>query len=114
VDNYLDGLARDRLAIIRVETRNGPAVDTYLDDLAGQRRTAVIDVQRSGATGGPGGGSGAGLLGAPVGGGSYTVNVYPQTDAGGRLTSQALQLTGQQVVGLLREYERRNGTGWRQ
>jgi hypothetical protein len=41
------------------------------------------------------------------------VNVYPQTDAGGRMTAQALQLTGGQVVGLLREYERRNGPGWR-
>jgi hypothetical protein len=113
VNDYLGGLASDRLAIIRVETRGGPDVDRYLDDLAGQRRTAVIDVQRRNAPGAGGGGpAGAGLLGAGAGG-TYTVNVYPQTDAGGRMTAQALQLTGGQVVGLLREYERRNGPGWR-
>ncbi len=114
VDDYLDGLARDRLAIIRVETRGGPAVDQYLDDLAGRRRTAVIDVQRRNVGGAPGGGGpAAGLLGAAAFGGPVSVNVYPQVDAGGRLTAAGATMTGRQIVQQLREYERRNGTGWR-
>jgi hypothetical protein len=113
VDGYLDGLAVERLAIIRVETRGGPDVDRYLDDLAGRRRTAVIDVQSRGTgAGGGGGGTGAGMFGAaPVSIGQLIVQ--PQVDSGGRLTAQAQQVTGRQVVSAIREYERRNGPGWR-
>jgi hypothetical protein len=117
VDAYLDGLARDRLAIIRVETRGGPDVDAYLDNLAsnyGRGRTAIINVQQRGGSGVGGGGTGlAGLMGAALTGGPVTVQVYPQVDTGGRLTPQSAVMTGQQIVSAVREYERRNGTGWR-
>jgi hypothetical protein len=110
VDGYLGSLARNRQALIYVESRGGPAVDAYLDQIAG-RRTAVIDVQRVGGGGG-GPRPAAGMYGAaPVSIGQLIVQ--PQTDSGGRLSAQALQVTGQQVVGAIREYERRNGTSWR-
>jgi hypothetical protein len=112
VKDYLDGLAAERLAIIRVETRNGPAVADYLNGLAGARRVAVIDVQTRGGAAAGAGGTGGGLLGA----GSVSVGqliVQPQVDAGGRLSAAAQQVTGRQVVSAIRDYERRNGPGWR-
>lgn len=49
VDDYLNRLAdRQRLSLIRVESRNGPAVDTYLDGLATQDRLAIIRVETRG------------------------------------------------------------------
>ena len=114
VDRYLDGLAAQRLAIIRVETRGGPAVDAYLDRLAA-RRTAIIDVQRTGDTGGAGGPAGAYAAGAYTEG-SVTIqslNVYPQTDAGGRLTQQSLAEAGRTYARALRAHEGTSGTGWR-
>jgi hypothetical protein len=39
--------------------------------------------------------------------------VQPQTDSGGRLSADALQVTGRQVIGAIRRYERDNGPGWR-
>jgi hypothetical protein len=43
VDTYLDGLAEaQRLAIVRVESRNGPAVAAYLRTLTDSRRLALI------------------------------------------------------------------------
>jgi hypothetical protein len=122
VDNYLDGLTRERLAIIRVETRGGPDVDGYLDRLAGQTRTAYIDVRQRGAgavrdamgamRGAPGAYATSSLMGgAPISIGQLIVQ--PQTDSGGRLSADALQVTGRQVIGAIRRYERDNGPGWR-
>lgn len=46
VKSYLDGLAsQTRLATVRVESRNGPAVKAYLDGLASQNRLALIRVE---------------------------------------------------------------------
>jgi hypothetical protein len=121
VDGYLGGLARERLAIIRVETRGGPDVDEYLDRLAGQSRTAYIDVRQRGAAavrdamgamrGAPGALTTAGMVSAPITIGQLIVQ--PQVQGGGQLTAGALQVTGEQVVGAIRTYERRNGIGWR-
>jgi hypothetical protein len=44
VDRYLDGLADQRLALIRTESRNGPAVAAYLDSLT-TTRLALIRVE---------------------------------------------------------------------
>jgi hypothetical protein len=125
VREYLDSLTTQRLALIRVESRNGPAVDDYLDRLASQERVAYIDVrERSGGSGGGGGGpTGAAMLrGAPTtagtyGGGGLTIQqlqMIVQTDAAGRVTTQSLMEAGRQAVRAIGEYERRNGTGWRQ
>lgn len=49
VDDYLDGLASARrLAIVRVESRNGPAVRAYLEGLAIAQRLALIRVESRG------------------------------------------------------------------
>jgi hypothetical protein len=37
-----------------------------------------------------------------------------QADATGRVTAQSLAEAGRQAVRAIGEYERRNGTGWRQ
>jgi hypothetical protein len=47
VQRYLDGLAEQRLTIIRVESRNGPAVDDYLNRLRAER-LAIIRVETRG------------------------------------------------------------------
>ena len=116
VDDYVGGLAHERLALIRVETRGGPDVDRYLDSLAATR-TATIQVQTkqtgAGGRGGTGAGEAAGLFGGALGAGPVTVQVYPQVDSGGRLTTAAATVTGRQVVSALRDYERSNGAGWR-
>jgi hypothetical protein len=129
VREYLDSLTTQRLALIRVETRNGPAVDRYLDELAsnaGAGRTAWIDVRERGAGAGGGGAgpTGAAMLrGAPStsgmygGGGGLTIQqlqMIVQADATGRVTAQSLAEAGRQAVRAIGEYERRNGTGWRQ
>jgi hypothetical protein len=124
VDDYLDRVAgQDRLSLIRVESRGGPDVDAYLDRLAGQTRTAYVDVQARGVAAlrgaigamrdAPGMLTTAGMTGsgAPISIGQLIVQ--PQVDDGGRLSAGALQLTGQQVIGAIRRYERDNGTGWR-
>lgn len=46
VERYLDGIASaNRLAIVRVESRGGPDVDRYLDGLRGSDRLAIIRVE---------------------------------------------------------------------
>jgi hypothetical protein len=98
-------------------------VDDYLDGLANQRRTAYIDVRERGAAavrdalgsmrGAPGAYTTAGMAGAS---GSIIIQSMPVTvaaDPGGRLTAGSLQNAGREVVGAIRRYEARNGTGWR-
>jgi hypothetical protein len=48
VDRYLDDLADQRLALIRTESRNGPAVRTYLDSLTDQRLALIRVESRNG------------------------------------------------------------------
>lgn len=49
VISYLDGIAaKDRLAVIRAESRNGPAVITYLDSIASERLALIRVESRNG------------------------------------------------------------------
>ena len=49
VDTYLDGIANaQRLALVRVESRGGPAVQAYLGELAVADRLAIIRVESRG------------------------------------------------------------------
>jgi hypothetical protein len=45
VVSYLERITEQRLSIIRVESRNGPAVNTYLDGLASEERLAIVRVE---------------------------------------------------------------------
>jgi hypothetical protein len=110
------------LAIIRVESRNGPAVDAYLDGLASQRRIAYIDVRQRGGTGIDAGGTGLAMRGAPTPGGMYggsggpvtigSMNITVQADSTGRVTPQSAAEGGRQIVRQLGAYTAQNGAGW--